>query len=116
MPDIAFKCASCGTGLAVGGEFAGEKTDCPTCGVRIMLSATPSQVPEPSALPAKPAKRAVRLPKEAPASVSEGALGTLCAGASAIPSQRLQDQLNQEAKSAWQVVFQVVEHKRFLIF
>ena len=48
--------------------------------------------------------------------VSEGALGTLFFGASGMPLQRLQETLNQEVQEGWQVVFQVLEKKRFLLF
>ena len=48
--------------------------------------------------------------------VSEGALGTLFLGASGMPLQRLQDMLNHEVQEGWQVVFQVLEKKRFLLF
>ena len=48
--------------------------------------------------------------------VSEGALGTLFFGASGMPLQRLQETLNQEVQEGWQVVFQGLEKKRFLLF
>lgn len=48
--------------------------------------------------------------------VSEGALGTLFFGASGFPLTKLEDTLNDEAKDGWQLVFQVVEKRRFLLF
>jgi len=49
-------------------------------------------------------------------SVSEGALGTIFAGSSALPMQKIQDAINREAQAGWQVVFEVIEQKRLLIF
>lgn len=48
--------------------------------------------------------------------VAEGALGTIFLGASGLPIKRLETILNREAKSGWQLVFQVIEQKRFMIF
>lgn len=48
--------------------------------------------------------------------VAEGAIGTLFLGASGFPLQELEETLNQEAERGWQLVFQVVEKRRFLLF
>ncbi|ADD68059.1 conserved hypothetical protein [Denitrovibrio acetiphilus DSM 12809] len=48
--------------------------------------------------------------------IVEGGLGTIFLGASGIPLKKLENALNQEAASGWQVVFQVLEKKRFLLF
>lgn len=48
--------------------------------------------------------------------VVEGGLGTVFLGASGIPIKKMEVTLNQEAAEGWQVVFQVVEQKRFLLF
>jgi len=48
--------------------------------------------------------------------LTEGALGTIFLGASGIPIQRMEAVLNQEAAQGWQVVFQVLEQKRMLLF
>ena len=48
--------------------------------------------------------------------VSEGALGTIFLGASKVPLDRLEQALNKYAKEGWQVVFQIIERKRFLLF
>jgi hypothetical protein len=48
--------------------------------------------------------------------VSEGALGTLFLGASGMPLKRLETVLNKEAASGWQLVFQVIESRRFWLF
>ena len=48
--------------------------------------------------------------------VVEGGCGTILLGASGIPLKKLESQLNQEAADGWQVVFQVIESKRFWLF
>jgi len=48
--------------------------------------------------------------------VVEGALGTLFLDSSGLPLKRLEATLNQEAANGWQVVFQVIESKRFWLF
>lgn len=48
--------------------------------------------------------------------VVEGGCGTLLLGASGLPLQKLEDRLNEEAAQGWQVVFMVLENKRYLLF
>lgn len=48
--------------------------------------------------------------------VAEGALGTLFLGASGMPLKKLEATLNEEASDGWQLVFQVVEKRRFWLF
>lgn len=48
--------------------------------------------------------------------VVEGALGTLFLDSAGLPLKRLEATLNQEAANGWQVVFQVIESKRFWLF
>ena len=48
--------------------------------------------------------------------IVEGALGTIFLGASGIPVQKMEAALNEEAAQGWQVVFQVIEQKRMLLF
>jgi len=48
--------------------------------------------------------------------VVEGGLGTIFLGASGIPIKRLEVELNKQATEGWQVVFQVIEQKRFWLF
>ena len=48
--------------------------------------------------------------------ITEGACGTIFLGASGIPVQRLEAVLNQAAAEGWQLVFQVIEKKRFWLF
>ncbi|MDZ7725321.1 MAG: DUF4177 domain-containing protein [candidate division KSB1 bacterium] len=48
--------------------------------------------------------------------VEEGGCSTLLLGSSVIPVNKMQAQLNQLAKDGWQVVFQLVEQKRYLLF
>jgi hypothetical protein len=48
--------------------------------------------------------------------IAEGACGTILLGASAIPTKKLETQLNKEAADGWEVVFQIIENKRLLLF
>ena len=45
--------------------------------------------------------------------VTEGALGTIFLGASGMPIKKMEDTLNEEAEDGWQLVFQVLESRRF---
>jgi hypothetical protein len=49
-------------------------------------------------------------------SVYESGLGTFFLGAAAIPVKKMEMVLNREATEGWQVIFQVVEQRRFLLF
>lgn len=48
--------------------------------------------------------------------VTEGGLGTIFLGASGLPLKKLESILNKEAADGWQLVFQLVEQKRFMLF
>lgn len=48
--------------------------------------------------------------------MSEGGLGTIFLGSSSIPVKKLEVVMNDEVKNGWQVVFQVLEYKRFLLY
>ena len=48
--------------------------------------------------------------------IVEGGLGTIFLGASGIPVKKMETTLNKELTDGWEVVFQVVEQKRFLLF
>jgi hypothetical protein len=48
--------------------------------------------------------------------VTEGGCGTLLLGSAGIPVKKLETTINQHAAEGWQVVFQVIENKRFLLF
>ena len=47
--------------------------------------------------------------------VSEGGCSTLIFGGAKLPLDKIEDTLNQHASEGWNVVFQVVEQKRFLL-
>ncbi len=49
-------------------------------------------------------------------SIVEGGLGTILLGASGIPTKKMETALNLEAAEGWNVVFQIVEQKRFMLF
>lgn len=48
--------------------------------------------------------------------VVEGGCGTVLLGSSGIPVKKLEAVLNQEAASGWELVFQIIERKRFMLF
>lgn len=47
--------------------------------------------------------------------VSENGCATILLGASLLPTDVLQQRLNEEARDGWQVVMMVVEHARYLL-
>lgn len=48
--------------------------------------------------------------------IAEGGCGTILLGASGIPIQKMEAMINQYASDGWQLIFQVIEKKRFLLF
>ena len=48
--------------------------------------------------------------------IAEGGCGTLLFGASGVPLKKVEAELNALAADGWQVVFQVLEQKRFWLF
>lgn len=128
MSDITFQCPQCGSELTVDASAAGATAECPECSTSITV---PAAAPAP---PAPPAKKMIKVPSRSSASraaapppsgahaqykviaISEGALGTIFLGRASIPLQQMETALNREVANGWQVVFQVVEQRRFCIF
>ncbi len=48
--------------------------------------------------------------------VTEGGCGTILLGSSGLPIQKIEAELNDHAAEGWQLVFQAIENKRFLLF
>jgi hypothetical protein len=48
--------------------------------------------------------------------VAEGGCGALLPGASGLPIKKLEATLNQAAAEGWELAFQVIERKRYLLF
>jgi hypothetical protein len=48
--------------------------------------------------------------------ITEGGCGTILLGSSGLPIQKIETTLNQHAAQGWQVVFQVIEKKRYMLF
>ena len=48
--------------------------------------------------------------------IVEGGCGTILLGSAGLPMKKLEAELNKEAAAGWQLVFQVIEKKRFLLF
>lgn len=48
--------------------------------------------------------------------IAEGGCGTIFLGSSGLPLKELEARLNEEAADGWQLVFQTLENKRYLLF
>ncbi len=48
--------------------------------------------------------------------VTEGGCGTILLGASGLPLKKIETEMNSHAADGWQVVFEVLEQKRFMLF
>lgn len=48
--------------------------------------------------------------------IVEGGVGTIFLGSSGIPIKEMEVELNLHASDGWNVVFQIVEQKRFMLF
>jgi len=48
--------------------------------------------------------------------VTEGALGTLFLGASKLPTKKMEETMNRYGQNGWDLHFQMIEQKRFLLF
>jgi hypothetical protein len=48
--------------------------------------------------------------------IAEGGCGTILLGASGLPLKKIEAELNALASQGWQMVFQVIERKRFWLF
>jgi hypothetical protein len=48
--------------------------------------------------------------------IAEGGCGTIFLGASGLPLKKVEAVLNEHAADGWQMVFQVLENKRYLLF
>ena len=48
--------------------------------------------------------------------IAEGGCGTIFLGSSGLPVKKMEAVLNEGAADGWQVVFQVIEKKRFWLF
>ena len=48
--------------------------------------------------------------------IAESGISTLLLGSGKLPVKKIEMVLNEEVAEGWQVVFQVIEKKRFLLF
>ena len=48
--------------------------------------------------------------------MTEGGCGTLLLGSSGLPIKELETELNAHAADGWQLVFQTLENKRYMLF
>lgn len=48
--------------------------------------------------------------------ITEGGCGTILLGSSGLPIKKIEAELNRSAADGWQMVFMVIEQKRFWLF
>ena len=48
--------------------------------------------------------------------ITEGGCGTILLGSSGLPIKKIESQINNLAAEGWQMVFMVIEQKRFWLF
>ena len=48
--------------------------------------------------------------------ITEGGCGTILLGSSGLPIKKIEAELNKSASDGWQMVFMVIEQKRFWLF
>ena len=48
--------------------------------------------------------------------ITEGGCGTILLGSSGLPLKKIENEMNQLASEGWQMVFMVIEKKRFWLF
>lgn len=48
--------------------------------------------------------------------INESGCSAILLGAASLPVETIQERLNREALDGWQVVFQVIENQRLLLF
>ena len=99
-------CWSCGTALPSSGSAK------PNSGVS---DATSGARPRPESQ-FRGSGMAMQYSKYKVVVVEESGLSTLLVGSAKLPLDKIEKTLNQQAKQGWQVVFQLVEQRRFLLF
>ncbi len=97
---------------------------CKKCGHKIivdpgdLMSPGENPQPAPQTVPTIPVAKEtdMRFKEYKVMHVAEGGCGTLLLGSSGVPLKKMEAALNEAAADGWQVVFQVIEAKRFLLF
>ena len=97
---------------------------CKKCGEKISITPAPplpeknEPVTEPQVSNNLPltGEPAIRFKENKVIEVMEGGCGTLLVGSSKVPIKKMEAALNQAAAEGWQVVFQIIEAKRLLLF
>lgn len=95
----------------------------------VAITAPPTQPDPPTAPPVKPVQTheptTQHLMEQSQISkyrqyklelITEGGCGTILLGSAGLPIKKIETIINQHAAQGWQVVFQVIEQKRFLLF
>ena len=108
---INFECGNCGKQYSVAESFAGKTATCKGCGAKLEIPQRPSDQ-----YLGKKASAIQPFKEYKVVTVKEGGCGTLLVGSSMIPEKKLEAVLNEHAREGWQVVFQILEKRRLLLF
>jgi predicted Zn finger-like uncharacterized protein len=120
------QCPSCSTAYTIQPVTSATRARCKNCGNQFVVE--PQQAYQPGiglhddwkgqeSLPAERSGDGNMNCKEYKVMrIVESGLGTIFLGAAAVPLKKMEAALNKEVTSGWQVVFQVIEQKRFLLF
>lgn len=115
------QCKNCSARYKIPDEKLGNKSivlKCKKCGEKIHIT-PPQKLPidvkqnQPSLIQ----KENTIMYKEYKVEhIVESGCGTLLLGAAGLPIKKMEAALNEAAADGWQVVFQVIESKRYLLF
>lgn len=105
---INFQCGNCKKEFNVDIAMTGKKGKCNNCGSTIIVPMSSYKSPLNNNLQKYSEYKVI--------TVEEGGCGTILAGSSMIPEKKMELKLNNMVSEGWQVVFQIVEKRRFFIF
>ena len=113
MDKIKFSCPHCGKALTVSAKNAGKTASCPSCGqpIQVPLQSPPESSTDREIPSSRPGFKEYKVML-----IAESGISTLLVGSGKLPVKKIETILNVEADDGWQVVFQVIEKKRFLLF
>lgn len=101
------QCPNCHTSLKVNDSLVGTAVKCPKCNTELEL---------PPSLPTVPPTPSGRFRQYKVITVTESGCSTILLGAASLPTDIMEQKLNQEVANGWQVVFMIVERRRYLLF
>ena len=120
---VEVKCPNCNGMLSIEKRWLGQsvEVDCPYCSKSFVFSDNTSESTNGSSIQQQNnvinnGERTMHYSKYTVLVIEESGLSTLLVGSAKLPIKKIEQTLNQYARSGWQVVFQVVEKRRFLLF